>query len=76
MQSSARKWSWTPKSGTFAAARLSRDDVAPSSAVRQPVIPNLRRATCSDRAAYTILSTSKIFCHPAENIFVRGPDAR
>jgi hypothetical protein len=76
MRSSARGWNGIEARATFAAARLSRDDVAPSSAVRQPVIPNLRRATCSDRAAYSILSASKIFCHPAENIFVRGPDAR
>jgi hypothetical protein len=58
------------------AARLSRDDVAPSSAVRQPVIPNLRRTAAPARGAYTILSASKIFCHPDGNIFVCRPDAR
>src|SRR5438309_6176638 len=37
---------------TFAAGRLSRDDVAPSSAVGQPVIPNLRRTAAPGRGAY------------------------
>ena len=76
MRSSTREWEMQSEQGTFVAARLSRDDVAPSPAVRQPVIPNLRRAACGDAAAYTSLSASKNFCHPGGNIFVRRPDAR
>ena len=73
-------WDWTEETlngaAAFVAARLSRDDVAPSSAVRQAVIPNLRRNVAPVRGAYTILSASKIFCHPDGNIFVCRPDAR
>jgi hypothetical protein len=61
---------------TFVVGRLSRDDGGPSSAVRQAVIPNLRRTVAPGRGAYTILSASKIFCHPDGNIFVCRPDAR
>jgi len=61
---------------TIVAARLSRDDVAPSSAVGQAVIPNVRRTAAPGRGAYSVLSASKIFCHPDGNIFVCRPDAR
>ena len=74
------KWDLTQEAldgaATFVVSHLSRDDVAPSSAVGQAVIPNLRRTAAPGRGAYTTLSASKIFCHPDGNIFVCRPDAR
>jgi hypothetical protein len=64
------------RTGVIVAARLSRDDVAASLVVRQPVVPSLRRATIAGRASYSTLPSEKNFCHPAGKIFVRRPDAR
>ena len=80
MSLSRRVWDRADESSERAAsivvARLSRDDLAPSSAVRHPVIPNLMRSAGDGRGEYAILSATRIFCHPDGNIFVRRVDAR